>query len=152
MTFFGTLLEFPRTSSYQTPKPGSVYFGTFAGIANIISVLGTRRPIKLLPIITATTPLTGATITANTVKDDQTHIVTPAGTIATLAFVLPSAANSQVGQIIRLQSTQIVTALTVTVAGSGTVGGAALTAVAVSVPYAWQCTSVAGAGVWHRIQ
>lgn len=151
MTFFQTLLKFPRNSSISGVLPGKVYLGTIAGLLTAISVLGTRRVLKLAPTITLTTPLTGATIACNTLKDDETHIITPAGTIATMTFNLPSAANSQVGQIIRLQSSQIITALTVAVTGSGTVGGTALTAAAANTPYAYQCTSVAGAGTWYKI-
>jgi hypothetical protein len=107
--------------------------------------------LALFPGVVAATPTTGFTITAARYTD-QTHYLTPAGTLATGTFSLPTAANSRVGQIVRLWSTQIVTALTVNVAGGGTIRGSALTAAAVDVPYAWQCVSTAGAGTWIRLQ
>ncbi len=146
------LLELPKTSIIKGIERGKCYLATIAGIVNYISPIGTRRIVSLAPIITLTTPLTGATINANVTQDDETHIITPAGTIAELAFNLPPVAKSHKGQIVRLQSTQIITALTIAQVGSGTISGAALSAAAVNVPYAFQCTSVTGAGIWHRIQ
>ena len=108
--------------------------------------------LALFPVIVAATPLTGFTITAARYTD-QTHYLTPAGVLATGAFTLPTAANSRVGQIVRLWSTQVVTALTVTVSGAGTILGTAITASAIvaNTPYAWQCVSTAGTGTWIRI-
>ena len=105
----------------------------------------------LAPSLVAATPLTGFTITASRYVD-QTHYLTPAGTLATGTFTLPTAANSRVGQLVRLWSTQIVTALTVNVSGGGTILGTALTAAAANTPYAWQCVSTAGTGTWIRLQ
>lgn len=107
--------------------------------------------LALSPSIVAATPLTGFTITAARYTD-QTHYLTPAGTLATGTFTLPTAATSRVGQIVRLWSTQIVTALTVGVSGGGTILGTALTAAAANTPYAWQCVSTAGTGTWIRLQ
>lgn len=97
------------------------------------------------------TPTTGFTITASP-RVDQTHYLTPAGTLATGTFTLPTAANSREGQIVRLWSTQIVTALTVNVSGGGTILGTALTAAAVNTPYAYECVSTSGSGTWIRLQ
>lgn len=104
-----------------------------------------RRCIAVL-----TTPLTGFTILA-TPFVDQVHYLTPAGTLATGTFNLPSAANSLPGQVVRIHSTETQTALTVAVTGGGSINGAALTAMTADTSYAWQCVSTAGTGVWIRI-
>ena len=101
-------------------------------------------------IAVRTTPTTGFTILA-TPFVDQVHYLTPAGTLATGTFSLPSAANSQEGQIVRLHSTETQTALTVNVTGGGTINGTAVTALTADTSYAWQCVSVSGAGTWIRI-
>lgn len=144
-------LEFPLATLKKTFSPKKLYLVMLAGTLTLIQRNGTRAPIKLAPIVTNVTPLTGATI--NTAAEfDETTVITPAGTIATLTINLPSAADSRIGQIKRFNSTQIVSALTVAVTGSGTVSGAALTAAAVNTPFAFQCVSVTGAGTWMRIQ
>lgn len=119
--------------------------------ARIVSAPDAGGVLALAPVIVAATPTTGFTITAARYTD-QTHYLTPAGTLATGTFNLPTAANSRAGQMVRLWSTQIVTALTTAVSGGGTIQGAALTAAAANTPYAWQCVSTAGAGTWIRIQ
>lgn len=145
------MLELPKNSLIKNTSRTKCYLVGIAGILTAITSAGTRRAVKLLPKITATTPLAGDTINCNVTKDDETHVVTPAGTLATLTFALPKAADSQTGQTIRFVSSQIVTALTVSVNGSGTVSGAALTAAAANASYAFQCVSVQGAGTWMRI-
>lgn len=97
-----------------------------------------------------TTPATAFTIIA-TPFVDQVHYLTPAGTLATGTFRLPSAANSREGQIVRIHSTETQTALTVNVVGSGTINGAALTAMTADTSYAWQCVNTSGNGTWIRI-
>lgn len=145
------LLEFPFSSIIKSLARGKCFLATVAGVLTFINDKGTRSIVEMRPIVTAVTPLTGATIT--TAADaNETIVITPAGTIAALTIVLPRSSDSQLGQIKRFNSTQIVTALTVSVAGSGTVTGPALTAAAVNTPYAFQCVSLAGAGTWMRIQ
>jgi hypothetical protein len=109
--------------------------------------------LALFPVIVAATPTTGFTITAARYTD-QTHYLTPAGALANGSFVLPTAANSRAGQIVRLHSTEAIgsTSFTVTVSGGGTINGAALTLVAADTTYAWQCVSTAGTGTWIRLQ
>jgi hypothetical protein len=102
-------------------------------------------------VLVAATPATGFTIAAGRYAD-EVHYLTPAGTLATGTFTLPTAANSRTGQLVRLWSTQIVTTLTVNVSGAGSILGTALTAAAANTPYAWQCVSTAGSGTWIRIQ
>lgn len=109
--------------------------------------------LALFPVIVAVTPTSGFTITAARYTD-QTHYLTPTGALANGAFILPTAANSRAGQIVRLHSTEAIgsTAFTVTVFGGGTINGAALTLVAADTTYAWQCVSTAGTGTWIRLQ
>lgn len=81
-------------------------------------------------------PLTGVTVTiASTASDadgsENVHlIVTPAGTIAALTIQLPAVANCADKQMVLVNSTQIVTALTMAANGASAVVGAptALTA------------------------
>jgi hypothetical protein len=83
---------------------------------------------------------------------DFTLLITPAGTIAEYTLLLPEAVNARPGQIVRFFSTQIVTALTVSIdEGGGTIHGATLSAAAANTHYAYQCISRAGGGVWIRI-
>lgn len=107
--------------------------------------------IALRRTVTSSSPGTGATTNVARYVD-QFFDLTPGGTIAAHAFVLPSAANSRVGQKVELMSSQVITALTVSVSGGGTVSGAALTAAAVNTSYEWICTSVASSGTWKRIR
>lgn len=109
--------------------------------------------LALFPVIVAATPTTGFTINVDRYSD-QTHYLTPAGVLATGAFVLPTATTSRVGQMVRLWTTQNITAGTVSVSGGGTILGTAITAATISAntPYAWQCVSTAGTGTWIRLQ
>ena len=134
------------TGEFFTLEADNVMSGS-----RIVNPPDAEGTLALAPVIVAATPTTGFTITAARYTD-QTHYLTPAGTLATGTFTLPTATNSRVGQIVRLWSTQIVTALTVNVSGGGTIQGTALTAAAVNTPYAWQCVSTAGTGTWIRLQ
>jgi hypothetical protein len=134
------------TGEFFTLEADNVLSGS-----RIVNPPDAEGTLALAPVIVAATPTTGFTIPAARYTD-QTHYLTPAGTLATGTFTLPTATNSRVGQIVRLWSTQIVTALTVNVSGGGTIQGTALTAVAANTPYAWQCVSTAGTGTWIRLQ
>ena len=92
-------------------------------------------------------PTTGSTITATILGTNETAYLTPSGTLAELTFALPANANSQVGQILRVFSTQIVTTLTVSSSGL-TLHGTAITALAANTAYAWQKVD---ASTWIRI-
>ncbi len=146
------IVKLPRTPSIARLQGKKNYLSLFNGIWSAITATGRVKALRLLPLVTRVVPLTGTTQYANLFKDDETFLIAPAGTIAALAFIFPTAANSQLGQLIRIQSSQIITALTITVNGGGTVGGTALTAAAVNVTYIYQCTSVAGNGTWTRLQ
>ncbi len=138
-------------------KSGQVYSGNFL-VANITASRDLEFPnasgtIGLETAIVPFTPTTGFTIPADRYTD-QTHYLTPAGALANGSFVLPTAANSRAGQIVRLHSTEAIgsTSFTVTVSGGGAINGAALTLVAADTTYAWQCVSTAGTGTWIRLQ
>lgn len=106
--------------------------------------------LRISPILQTASPTTGQTVTA-TANSNVTVYLTPAGTLATLTFSLPTDANSKNGQIVRLFTTQALTALTVNVAGSGTLKGTALTTLAANTGAAWQKVSSAGNGTWIRL-
>lgn len=103
------------------------------------------------PIVTASSPTTGQTVSAATSKLDETLYITPAGTLLALTFSLPTSANSRVGQIERGFISQIITTLTVSVSGSGTVIGSLPITSAVNSSFAYQCVRVSGNGTWIRL-
>jgi hypothetical protein len=133
------------------PKANPTFTGTVtipsgASIAGYLTTASAASTYQALPIVTAASPATGATITS-AASVDETHYLTPAGTLATLNWALPSAANSRVGQIKMLWSSKDITTLNVTVASGGSLVGS-LTAATAEEAYSFQCVS---AGVWLRI-
>ena len=76
-----------------------------------------------------------------------------AGTIATLTLTLPAATALQDGQILRISSSQTVTALTVT-PGSGTTVSNTPTAITISAtgPYGYEFVYRAANTKWYRVQ
>lgn len=96
---------------------------------------------------TATTPLTGATITADSLGFNQFHYITPAGTIAALTLTLPPLAGAFDGQIVTIFSTQIITALTIAAGSGTTLGGTTLSAAAANTTYRFQLAGT----VWVRL-
>ncbi len=155
---FGLSGELKSSYEYSLFDSGASFsfklraFNTISG-NRIVLASDADGTLALFPVIVAVTPTTGFTITAARYTD-QTHYLTPAGALANGAFVLPTAATSRAGQIVRLHSTEAIgsTAFTVTVSGGGTINGAALTLVAADTTYAWQCVSTAGTGTWIRLQ
>lgn len=113
-----------------------------SGFNNLLSTgnnLATRDSIQL---VTDSSPLTGGTVTCNALGKDDIQYWTPAGTIAAQTYVFPSDANSQLGQIIEITSTHIVSALTLTTAGL-TIVGTSQTALAVDTPARWRKVAAA---------
>lgn len=130
---FGQLLYGSPAKTYTMPQ------------ADAGSILATRVAV------TASSPTTGFSLTGVNYHD-QFFYWTPAGTLATGTLNLPTIGSySRAGQVIRVWSTQIVTSFTVA-AGGGTILGPTLSTVAANTPYAFQCTSIDGAGTWVRIQ
>lgn len=116
---------------------------------NASAVNVNNAPLAPAAIVTNSTPTTGQTVSAGTAKKDETLYITPAGTLLALTVSLPAAADSRVGQIIRGFISQIITGLTVSAAGGGSVVGATPVTSAVNSTFAYQC---AVAGTWIRIQ
>ena len=145
--------ELPLSTSFQPIRLGKVLFGTYLGLLVFRNRLGRLFNVAMEPIVNNYVPVTTDVILATPIVGDESVFVAPAGTIAAMTFTLPAAVDSRVGMIRRLQSTQIITALTVNAAASGVIAGLALTAAAVNTPYAWQCRSITGSvATWHRIQ
>ena len=92
-------------------------------------------------------PTTGSTITATILGTNETTYLTPFGTLAELTFALPANANSRIGQTLALVSTQIVTALTITL-NSNTLVGVSPTALAATQPVLFRKVA---ASTWIRI-
>jgi len=139
----------PDDTDYPWFDPSTGIMSVWNGNAWVVTSSGST-PGSATNIVTAATPLTGGSVTG--VADvDETHYVTPAGVLATLTWNLPLAADSRVGQVKVFLSTQTITALTVTVLGSGTKVGTALTTAVANESYAYQCVSTSGTGTWLRI-
>lgn len=99
-------------------------------------------------LLSQSAPLTGATINANASTRDEMLYVVPVGTIAALTISLPTAANSRQGQVIRIFTRQIILALTLNVAGGGTILGNILDTSSINSSTALQCVSTSGNGTW----
>lgn len=147
-TYNATPVNAPVTAI--NPPPGSVVVDTTTGVHyRKISAVGDNSSyaVEAVQLVSTATPLTGATVTASDSQSDETVVITPAGTIAALTFVFPSNTNSRIGQQITLQSSQIVTTLTLTKGGQ-TITDPAGTALAANVPQRWIKTA---ASTWVRI-
>jgi hypothetical protein len=104
-----------------------------------------------ISIVTGSSPTTGQTVSATTLKYNELCYIDPAGTLLALTFSLPSAANAFVGQVISGFITQIITTLTVNTSGGGTIKGSTPVTSAINSSFAYECVSVGGAGIWVRI-
>lgn len=123
------------------------------GVVNLNASSVNVNSILMMPaIVTNSSPTTGQTVSAGTAKRDETLYITPAGTLLALTIELPASASSRVGQIVRGFISQIITGLTVQVAGSGTIVGSTPVTSAVNSTFAYQCVSVSDNGTWIRIQ
>lgn len=133
------------SNTSDTDKPVSTAQQTALDLkANLSDVL---QPA----IITPSSPTTGQTVSASTGKLDETLYMTPAGTLLALTIALPAVTNSRVGQIVRGFISQIITGLTVNVAGSGVAAGALPITSSTNSSFAYQCVSVSGNGIWVRL-
>lgn len=140
-----------ETFSREKAKAGFLRLINFLGTFGVIDANGVVTMFDPIPTVTLTSPLTGATITGVPTVN-ETHYVTPAGTIAALTWNLPKASDARVGQTKTFCSNQIITALTVTALGGGVKAGAALAAAAQNVSYTFQCVSIVGSvATWLRL-
>jgi hypothetical protein len=154
----GKLVKYGDSGGISASSAIRLYFGSFYGrfLANDITINrdlylpNSNGTLALAPVVVPLSPTTSFAIAADRYTD-QTRYLTPTGAV-TGTLTLPTAADSRLGQIIRLWSTQTITSLTVSVSGSGTIQGTALAAGVANTPYAWQCVSVTGNGTWTRIQ
>ena len=95
----------------------------------------------------APTPTTGQTQTFNTLSKNETIACLHSGTIAAQTFVLPSDANSAIGQELVIFSRAAITAVTLTANGN-TIYGASFTSIAASGIY--RIRKVASS-IWVRV-
>lgn len=102
--------------------------------------------------VITTTPVSAANVTC-TAYIDQTQVMTPAASQSFVVLVLPSAANSRLGQIVRFVSTtEDISNVTVAVSGSGTVSPAwSNTTLTALETLTYQCIDTSGNGTWIRI-
>lgn len=111
-------------------------------------VLGGWKPDSDSSIITSLSPTTGNTLTANSLMLNEQFYVTPSGTLANLSISLPTVANSRIGQQIDVFISQIISSLSVSVAGSGTVVGGSPITSNVNSTFGYKCVSLSGNGTW----
>lgn len=117
-------------------------------LANLLASAGSIAAIAAnQDIVTPITPVTTDVVTATATGASETMYLTPAGTLAALTYTFPTNANSRIGQVLRLVSTAVVTALTVSSSGL-TLQGTAVTALAVNTPITWKKVA---ASTWMRL-
>jgi hypothetical protein len=133
----GTL---PNGTKY--PNDPQSLLNTFA------SFLTAPETKKNRPTVSVYTSVDAATISALPNGLDETIFLNHSGTAGTATLVFPSNTNSVTGQILRLFSADIVTALTVSLPGSVAIVGTALTALAADDSVAWQKVA---ANTWIRL-
>lgn len=112
-------------------------------LTNLLATPGSTLAIRdQIQTVNDASPLTGGTINCNALGKDDIQFWTPAGTIAAQTYVFPSDANSQLGQIIEITSTHIVSTLTLTTSGL-TIVGTSQSALAVNTPARWRKVAAA---------
>lgn len=104
--------------NYDTLHPNGAGYSDFAGMVEgvILPFIGTPLTSlekAVLATVQTVTPTTGQTVSMTDNAVDNTLYLTPAGTLAALTVNLPSNANSRIGQVERIFTTQQITALTV---------------------------------------
>lgn len=99
----------------------------------------------LTPVVTVATPTTGQTVAVTNDSRDRTLWLSPAGTLAALTITFPSDANSRLGQIVRLGSSQVITALTL---NGATILNTAATLASAGDMYSFQKVA---ANTWARL-
>ena len=109
----------------------------------------TAGTLALSPRVTLGPTTSGGAVTGASFCD-ETHYIGASGTLAAFTWNLPLGGVSNIGQIKRFQCAQAITALTV--GGSATLLGAALTSAVANTTYAYQCIATASFGTWLRIQ
>lgn len=77
-----------------------------------------QYPSSLVAVNQTITPLAGDTVVGTPTASNLLTWMTPAGTLLTLTYTLPSNASSVIGQIVRVGSSQIITTLTINGAAS----------------------------------
>ena len=96
----------------------------------------------------SSTPTSGFTLSVGSTKEDTLYYMTPAGTLAQGTLNLPANASSEVGQTIRVITTQTISNFSVAVASSGLIIGTPVTSLPANSTAAWQKVSSASNGTW----
>lgn len=78
-----------------------------------VSLATANSLYRAVPTIQNATPTAGQTVNITATSSDVVVWLTPAGTLATLTIALPSDGSTQIGQIIRVSTNQLITLLTV---------------------------------------
>lgn len=78
-----------------------------------LSVAQAAALFRALPVSQNVTPTNGQTINVTPTSSDVNLWLSPAGTLATLTITLPADNVSQIGQMVRIGTSQVVTLLTI---------------------------------------
>lgn len=103
----------------QDPRKGS--------IGLLLEFIESNLPLNSDFASQYSSPITGATVQITNGSDSVHLILSPAGTLATLTIVLPSVASVVDKQEILVTSTQVLTALTISINGASNILGAPTT-------------------------
>ena len=142
-----------EVTGLQTALDGKQAAGSYADASHshaIADVTGLQTALdgkQVLAIVQAPTPTTGQTQTFNTLSKNETIACLHSGTIAAQTFVLPSDANSAIGQELVIFSRAAITTVTLTANGN-TIYGASFTSIAASGIY--RIRKVASS-IWVRV-
>lgn len=111
-----------------------------------------RSSLGVTTTVSNPTTATGGTINSVSLVDETVFLESSSSSpVASMNFVLPTAANSVLGQIKVFSSSKAITALTVSVSGGGTLVGNTLSAAIPFEAYSFLCISTSGAGRWLRL-
>lgn len=116
-------------------------FGSTAAAA----AAGASAAQAYLPQIQTASPTTGQTVVFTADDKDRTLWLTPAGALAALTITFPTDGASRLGQIVRLGSSQVITALTL---GGATILNTAATLASAGDMYSFQKVA---ANTWARL-
>lgn len=101
---------------------------TFNDILTLFNTTNATSSTNVLEAVSQySAPLTGTSVAVNNNSADTHLIITPAGTLAALTITLPAVANLRDKQTLIVNSTQVITALTIAANGATAVLGAPTT-------------------------
>lgn len=109
-------------------------------------------PQATLPILITTVVATnGSTVSGNTAGRNETLYIDPSGPLLDLTFQLPPSNSARLGQISRAFISQVITNMSITVAGGGTTEGLIADTSMPGAILSYQCVGLDNGGLWVSI-